>query len=348
MDSTALNKELSMNVITPLYLFLAEDDYIARSYYALLKKKAVDNAFTELNISEYDARKSNPTDVIASCMTLPIMAEHRVVSVRDASFAKCSELCETLVRYSKKTCETTVLVVYANGIDKRTSLYKSFSQNGKIVEFAKLKQADLVKWIRSSLKKKNLEIAENALRFFIDSSDYLSKDSEIDLGYFANEIDKLALSAPKGTELTQAMLKQTLSVNISEDIFRFSDDLLSGNLADAYLQIEKLLYHNAAFQQISAVVAKAIRTFCICRSLNEQGKSEASIAKEYGLHPYVVKKSIAAGANFSLSEGKKALLVINQLDVAVKVGEIEPNVALALLAQEIGGRTFHFAERTAV
>ncbi|MFA0814378.1 MAG: DNA polymerase III subunit delta [Anaerofustis sp.] len=347
MDSNGLNRELSQNVITPLYLFLAYDPFIARSYYHLMKRKAVDADFRELNVNEYD-KKANPSDVIATCMTLPIMAEKRIVFVRDTSFSKCSDLCAALVRYAKKPCETTILILFANEIDKRSSLYKTFSQYGKVVECEKMKSPDLTKWIRMAFQRKQLKITEEAVRFFIDSSDYLSKESEIDLGYFANEIEKLTLSNPIGNEITLDHIKKTLSVNINEDVFRLSDDLLNGDTADAYVQTARLQFYNVPFQQILAVVAKAIRTFLICRTLHENGVGNATIAKEYGLHPYTVKKSIAFSERFSASDAKKSILILNRLDVGIKTGELDPDTAIALMVHQIGGRNFLLSERDAI
>jgi DNA polymerase-3 subunit delta len=346
MDSNGLNRELSQNVITPLYLFLAYDPFIARSYYHLMKRKAVDADFRELNVNEYD-KKANPSDVIATCMTLPIMAEKRIVFVRDTSFSKCSisvlHWYDMQKNHAKQQFSSSLRMKSINGVlytKHSPSMGKSWNAKNEITGSYKMDSM--------AFQRKQLKITEEAVRFFIDSSDYLSKESEIDLGYFANEIEKLTLSNPIGNEITLDHIKKTLSVNINEDVFRLSDDLLNGDTADAYVQTARLQFYNVPFQQILAVVAKAIRTFLICGTLHENGVGNATIAKEYGLHPYTVKKSIAFSERFSASDAKKSILILNRLDVGIKTGELDPDTAIALMVHQIGGRNFLLSERDAI
>lgn len=343
MDSNLLNKELNMDIITSLYLFIAEDDYIADSYIKLMKKKVAANEFAQLNENYFEAKKSVPSEVSSVCNTLPVMAEKRVVIVRDRNISKYTALCAELVKYAKNACPSTVLIVHTNDCDKRTSLYKTFNEIGKIVEFAKLKNDALSRWIKNSFTKRNLTIADDAVRYMIDASDYGQKDADIDIGYFANEIEKLALYDPSKKQITLEIVKKVFSVNINEDIFKLTDALIDGDASAAYKQIHKILYNKTVPQIVIAAIARTLRNLCISQSLYENGKSEAVIAKEYAIHPYVVKKSIGAAKKFSKTDGLKSLLVLSKLDIMLKTGLSDADTAMLLMVEDICARTFLLA-----
>lgn len=339
MDSSALNKELNMNIISPLYLFIVDDDYIANSYITLMKKK-IGEEFIQLNQNYFEAKKTNPGEVIAACNTLPVLSDKRLVVVRDKNIFHHAALCGALIEYIKNPCQSTALIVYTNECDKRVSLYKSFLEHGKIVLFEKLKNEALEQWIKNAFNKRGLKIGRDALHYMIEAGDYNHKESEVDIGYYANEIEKLSLYEPTKKEISLESVKKAFSVNINEDIFKLSDAIIDGDISAAHKQIYKLTYNKTAPQVIIAAIARAVRNICICQSLYEKGKSEVSIAKECGLHPYVVKKSIAVKNRFNVSDGLKSLLVLAKIDVMLKTGLIDADSSLSLLACDIGTKTF--------
>jgi DNA polymerase III delta subunit len=52
-------------------------------------------------------------------------------------------------------------------------------------------------------------------------------------------------------------------------------------------------------------------------------------------HPYVIKKTVRQAGNFSLGDLKKIYQKIFQVDVGIKTGKIDPEVALDLLIAEV-------------
>ncbi len=342
MDSAKLNSELKKNILTPLYLFIAKDTYIANSYINLIKQK-IEGDFKELNIYDFEAKYVDPSEVISVCYTLPVMAQKRLVVIRDKNITTYSELCDILISYAQDCSETTTLIVKTDSIKKNSRLYKAFDQYGKIVTCDKMKRDQLSKWIQNRFAKYGFKIERDALIALMESGDYFDKDSEIDLGFYVNEIDKLVQYHDKKQTIVLDTVDKVSSNNIDKDIFRLIDDLFSGNLNSAYEQMYHLTYNKVVPQIIIASIARNARNICICQSLSAEGKSEASIAKQCSIHPYAVKKAIAIGKRFSVLDAKNALLVLNQIDVKLKTGLLGSEEALALLIEDIGTKKFLLA-----
>ena len=58
-------------------------------------------------------------------------------------------------------------------------------------------------------------------------------------------------------------------------------------------------------------------------------------SKKSGLHPFVVQKSIYLCRQFTMDQLKKIYQKIFQIDLDIKTGKIEPELALDLLLAEI-------------
>jgi DNA polymerase-3 subunit delta len=210
MDSKLLNRELAQNILTTVYLFVAEDEYIAQSYLQLIKERFI-VSFPELNITEFEDKNIRASDVLAACTMLPIMAEKRLVVVKEQTF-KNKETAEGLVKYMQHPSPNTVLILYCGQVDKRTSVYKTAQKTGKIVEFSKLNHSELLQWIRTDVAKNKTEIDADAVEYLIKQSGYLNRESKIDLGYCRNELDKLILYDPKAKKISLETVQKVVSV----------------------------------------------------------------------------------------------------------------------------------------
>ena len=306
-------------------------------------KQKIEGDFKELNIYDVEAKYTDPSEVVSVCYTLPVMASKRLVVIRDKNITTYSELCDILISYAEDPSETTALIIKTDSIKKNLRLYKTFDQYGKIVTCDKMKREQLSKWIQNRFAKYGFKIERDALIALIESGDYFDKDSEIDLGFYVNEIDKLVQYHDKKQMIVLDTVNKVSSSNIDKDIFRLIDDLFSGNLNSAYEQMYHLTYNKVVPQIIIASIARNARNICICQSLSAEGKSEASIANQWSIHPYAVKKAIAIGKRFSVSDAKNTLLVLNQIDVKLKTGLLGSEEALALLIEDIGTKKFLLA-----
>lgn len=340
MHYRQLQNELNKNSISPVYLFVAGDEYIAKSYIALMKKRLVEGDFSSMNVNTYDDKFYSAQDIMNTVMTLPIMSEKRIVEIDLDVYMKSAELMNSLSEYAADPAETTVLILLSSQLPKTAPLYKAVSKMGKIVEFEKLSVYELKDWIKNSFEKRGLKINADALDYLIEVGEYHSREANVDTGYFANEIEKIASYDTKAKEITLTAVKNISSKNINEDIFALTDCMVSGNLKGAFRQLDRLIYNKAVPQQIIAQVAGAMKRIAVCAYMTQNGFSQTEIAKKWGYHPYAVKKAVEAERNFSIKDALCALLVLDDTDVSVKRGETDPQTALSIMTEAIVSKTF--------
>ena len=146
-------------------------------------------------------------DIVSNAKRYPMMAERQVVIVKEAQ--DLSRTIEKLAFYAENPQPTTVLVVNYKykKIDKRKALYKAINKNGSVVfESKKLYDNQVPDWIRRVLKGQGYDISPKAAQMLVE---FLGTD----LSKVNNELDKLKIVLPKGTQITPEHIEENIGIS---------------------------------------------------------------------------------------------------------------------------------------
>ena len=333
MDYKSLSAELSKNIISDAYLFVVEDEYIANSYVRLFRTKLTGDT-PELNYSVFDTKKLDPVAISETLEALPFMAEKRVVLIKANEIRADDPLARCLIKYLENPSPYTALIVYTKSIKASTKLYKIFESNYKIVEFKRLSPRETEDWVRNTFAKHGMKIRNDAVRYFLNATDYNSRESNIDLGSLAGEINKVAIAYPGRKDITLEMIKNVISVNVSDDMFKYCDCLVTKNLGGAFIQLDRLLYGKVSTQLILSRVHSTMRDRASYLYLTHFGKSRNEILAEYKVAPYTLKK-ITELKGLSEYEALDAIRIVYETDRAIKSGQMRDKAALYTMTERI-------------
>jgi DNA polymerase-3 subunit delta len=139
----ALHAALKTRTFEPVYLFYGEDDYLKDARTRELVEAAVDPATRDFNL---ELRRGNDLDaeMLDSLLsTPPMLAERRVVVVRDVDKLR-KEARTLLLRYLDRPAPDTVLVLIAPAGAKAD---KPIADRSMTVEFAPLTGDRLPRWV---------------------------------------------------------------------------------------------------------------------------------------------------------------------------------------------------------
>lgn len=337
MNYKQLQNELKNRVVSSAYLFVCTDSYIAESYVKLIRDNFVNKEFLSMNLTVVDEEKISPEELRAEFDKLPLMSDRRLILIRPNAFDsinKSNAFVKVIENYLKSPNEYCTLIAMTDKADKRLKMYKTFEENAKVVEFDKLPNAELAAYIQNTFTKKKINISKEALDIFIKAMDYNNRESNVDLGYVVNEIDKLCFYIKGKKNITAQDVKDVVSPNITKDMFRYTDSLLMGNIKEAYDNIFHLMINKVPFPLLFFNIDKVLRENAICKSAFDKGMKDFQISKKYAIHNFVVKKYI----NDSKISAEKSLLGIKFLslqDAKLKSGEIKPELAMDIITQYI-------------
>jgi len=137
---------------------------------------------------------------------------------------------------------------------------------------------------------------------------------------------------PKDIGISGKDIELLIKPKIETDIFQTIDAIAEKNKKRAFKFIKAHLEKGDSPFYLFSMINFQFRNLLIIKDLMEKNLSPYSLNH---LHPYVIKKSISLLEKFSFSELKKIYQKIFQLDLDVKTGKIEPEMALDLLITEL-------------
>jgi len=203
----------------------------------------------------------------------------------------------------------------------KVSTKVSWPAHAKVEDFEPLAQAQLLAWIRTEVKRLGGSISPSAVT-------QLGTNIGPDLWAMSNLVAQLVAVA-KGRIIEPALVSEWTQAPLDDNIFHFTDALSSRNASAALGLFQSQLQLGVHPLVLHALLTRQLRTLVVVEDLLQQGKPAGSIAAEADLHPFVAQKATAAVRQFQPGQLTRLFLDLAALDVEMKTGKADPELALA-------------------
>lgn len=218
----ALRVALQEKKFLPAYYLHGEDDYLKEEALRGLVDAAVDPATRDFNLDQRRAADLDAAALASLLATPPMMAERRVVVVRDVAALK-KDARATLEKYLRSPPPTDVLLVLISPAEAKTD--KTLASLAVPVDCKPLTGAQIPKWIVSRAEKLGASISAGAVELLQDAAGS-------DLSALATELDKLA-SYSSGREIDEVAVVAAVGVRRDETPGRLLDAVAMRDTAAA-------------------------------------------------------------------------------------------------------------------
>ena len=225
----ALKSALEQRNFDRVYLFHGDDDYLKEDKIRALIDRATDPATRDFNLDVRRAGELDAGSLGLALDSLPMMAERRVVVVRDVTTLK-KDARAVLTRYLERPAADTLLVlVAATGTKPDAALL----QAATTVDFRPLTDGEVVKWAVQHATTLGVSIDERA-------AELLCTATGNDLALLAGEIDKLR-SYTNGEPIDNAAIEAIVGVRHGETLGDLLDLVAQRKSADAVALLDRVL-----------------------------------------------------------------------------------------------------------
>lgn len=254
------------------------DHHKQRALGELLEALLPPDVDRSMALTTYDGTASSesggPTlaSVRDDVMTLPFLAPHRVVVVRDADkfITAVRDSLETLVTQVPKS---STLVLECRSFPRTTKLFKAIqAAGGKLTECATPSGRALIDWTISEARERGKQLQPDAAARLVDLIG-------ADPGLLASEVDKLTLFVGEESQITRAHVAELVGQSREEKIFAVMDAAGAGDLPRAlHLWQDVLSTDRDAVYRAVGGLAFVLRKWLAAQQLRAQGLSTQAIA----------------------------------------------------------------------
>ena len=286
----------------PVYLLMGSERYLLNEAVDRLTKSVFPGTPDDFNYSLFDAREHSSADVIAACEMLPMMAEKRVVRLRNLDAWKAAELVN-LAHYVERPSETTLLIMDATGLALQSDAAKRINKATSVamMGFESMNPSDTANWVTRRGK--------TPYRLLIrrDLAAHIVENVGESLETLDRALERLMLFVgtrpeDEDTIITQEMVDEVIVDSRMRSVFELTDALSRKDLESAVRIYRRMRLHGDNPIGTVSMIAREFRGMLTVVEGAREGKDERSMATLVGGPPWALKKYRENARRFQRSE----------------------------------------------
>lgn len=300
----------------PVYLLMGTEPYYPDLVCDEIIKYALTDSERDFNQTVFYGLDTDAGTVASECRSYPMMAERRLVVLKEAQSMKTLE---DLATYASDPMESTVLVILMHGAsaDKRRALYKNVQKKGVVLVSDALRDYEMPQWITSFYKSRGLDIEPAAAAL-------LAEYAGTDMSRIMLETEKMQKNLPEGTvRVNAADIEKNVGISRQFSIFELTK-ALSYMKAEKALKIAAYIGNGPKFMLLLATAPLYTHFYRILKYeaalLKNPAMSKADRAKLLGINPYFMEAYDVAARNYPIRRCMKVISLLEEYDFKGKGG----------------------------
>ena len=329
------------------HLIYGDSFLVPRRLAELVSEIGADDVL-DANRHRLQGSQVKPGELLGVCNALPFMDVYRLVIVdgllttaetragrgrstrrEPASESSASREWQVLAEALPNMPDTTVLVFTEGPLSANNALLRMLRPVCQSEELSAPSGEALARWIKDSAQAKGSTISPSAIRSI---TDLVGKD----LWTLDQELEKLSLYAT-GREIAEADIQMMVSQVREASIFAAVDAMIDGRPAAALRLLHQLKEDGREAPYIIGMVERQLRLLALARDSIDQGVPRNEIGGRLGTSSdFVIRKTLEQAHRHSWQDIVQRYNRLLEADLAIKQGQMEPDLALDLLVGEQG------------
>jgi DNA polymerase-3 subunit delta len=329
-DFNEIMLDLKRKIYKPVYFLHGEESYFIDEISSYIEQHVLDETEKGFNQTIVYGRDTDLASIISLAKGFPMMGERQVVIVKEAQtlreLSRASAEGEAPKESKKSSGEKNPLVAYLEQpqpstilvfchkykkIDARSSMAKALAKQAVLFESKKLYDNKIPDWIISYAKDKKYSIAPRAAALL---SEYLGND----LSKIVNEMGKLSISLPEGSEITIDHIQQNIGISKEFNVFELQGALGKKDV----LKSMRIAQHFASNPKNNPLVVTNASLYNYFQKVLlyhfTPDKSRGAVAGALGVNPFFVQDYETAARNYGTSKLKNIFSYLRECDVRSK------------------------------
>ena len=325
------------------------DGFLAPRRLAQLEAEQAPEGVLDANRHRLQGGRANPAEVLSIVNAIPFMDDHRVIvmegllgtaesstgrqrSGRRAASADSPAVNEwrVLADGIPNMPESTVLTFIDGPLSGNNPLLRLLRPVCQVEELSAPRGEALARWTKEAAEAKGAAISPSAIRSLTDLVGN-------DLWTLEQELEKLSLyvSGRGSREIAEADVQSMVSQVREASIFVAVDAMIDGRPTVALRLLHQLKEDGREAPYIIGMVERQLRLLALARDAIDQGVAAGEIGGRLGVSSdFVVRKTLEQARRHPLSDIVWRYNRLLEADLAIKQGQLEPELALELLVGE--------------
>jgi DNA polymerase-3 subunit delta len=289
----ALRRDLTKKGPSPVYVVEGEETVLAAEAVGAILDAALPRSGRDFNLGTFSGDDETGKQFLAQARSFPFLGERRVVIVRRFEKLALRDRDETaFLDYLQDPTPTTVLVLVAASLDRRTTVAKALDRRARIVKVASPKDPELAGWVRQRLAARGVQAGEAATARLVE----LAGPSLLDLG---NEIEKVLARYPETKRIDVAQVDATVGLHRAEEAYAINRAFAPDDPAGFLRVLARLLETEDELLRLVALLQRQVNDLLRVRVLLDRGMREGDVVARLHMNPYRVGQLLPQARAFT-------------------------------------------------
>jgi DNA polymerase-3 subunit delta len=315
-----LNDSIKRGEVYPLYYLYGDETFLIDESLASVMETALGEGLRDFNLNVFYGADADASLIRDAIETLPMMAQVRVVVVKDAQELTEKEW-EQLMPVIDEPVSSTALICVATKIDKRKKHIKRFIERGVAVEYKRPYDNQIPDWIVTIAKKHGLKLSSDA----VDLVHQLVGSNLQDIN---GELQKLSqyLGSKKQASVDD-VLKVVSRVKI-DSVFDLTDAIGHNDRARALYCLASLLDSGQNEVGVLSLISRHVRILKLVSDGMKDGLSGQRLSSRAGVSPYFLKSYVEQARHWSETKIDHTFRALLDTDRALKSSPVASHIWL--------------------
>ena len=303
------------------YLFFGEEGYLKKQYRNKLLQAWNPDGDT-MNESRFEGKGIDVKEVISLGETMPFFSDRRIILLENTGFFK--NQCPELAEYLNNLPDYLYLLFVEEEVDKRSKMFKTVKQIGRVVDFAVQDEKTLMRWVLGIMKREGKQITQR------DMEHFLSKTGT-DMSNIEKELEKLLCYTMDRSVITGEDIDAVCTTQINNRIFAMVQAVAEQNQKKALDLYYDLLALKEPPMRILFLLSKQFRQMTLAKKMSGEGAAQSEIASRLGVPSFAVRNLLTCARAYSTEELEQAEVDFVDSEEAVKTGRLQDVLSVELL-----------------
>ena len=228
----ALFRSLAKGGLAPVYYLHGPEEVLKDEAVKTIIDRAVDPTLRDFNFDQRSAAQLDAEEVHALCNTLPMLAERRIVLLRDIEgWKRKTKGRAEFIRYLQRPSPETVVIMVQGSAEESED--RELAASAYTVRFDPLPPERARKWLTNQASKLGVILQP-------DAAEHLMRSVGSDLSALTSELAKLA-SLPAGESLSAEQVGNLVGVRHGETLWDWREAVLDGQTGRATSLLPSIL-----------------------------------------------------------------------------------------------------------
>lgn len=320
-------KQTTSGSFAPVYLFHGDEHYFVDQGVEAITSKFVSDKTADFNRDVFYGEESEATQILNAVLSFPMMAEKRVVVVKNYHRLAQSGK-ELLSRYCRKPAQHSILILIAKSVDFRKKANAELKKLAVVVECRPPYENQVPSLVSQYVQKNNGRITFGAIRLLQSKLGNSMKE-------IMGEIDKLLGYLSDGEEISEAAVEKLVGISRNYNVYELRDAI---GERDKYTSLQILRQMVETGESPVYLVTSLTGFFTQIWRLREMRRNKLGkndISKRLGIHPFYYEKTARHARNFDDREIVRNLELLLDADHKLKTSYQKPHIVIELLVLQL-------------